>query len=42
MPRSLLDQFVDPAGAYDDSDDNALDARVNETGEVSFQLQPRL
>jgi len=23
-------------------DDKALDARVNETGEVSFQLQPRL
>jgi hypothetical protein len=27
--------------AADAVDDKALDARVNETGEVSFQLEPR-
>jgi Fe-S cluster assembly iron-binding protein IscA len=44
------DQVIEDAGvqvyvqpdAADAVDDKALDARVNETGEVSFQLQPRL
>jgi len=44
------DEVIDDAGvqiyvqpdAAAALDDNALDARVNETGEVSFQLQPRL
>jgi len=43
------DQVIEDAGvqiyvqpdAADAIDDKALDARVNETGEVSFQLQPR-
>jgi len=44
------DQVIEDAGvqiyvqpdAADALDDKALDARVHETGEVSFQLQPRL
>ena len=44
------DQVIEDAGvqvyvqpdAADAVDDKALDARMNETGEVSFQLQARL